>query len=185
MAKSYSKSKGRKDSGRFFQLPHAVLKSDNYVNLSHIARSLLLELALQFDGKNNGDLVATWSMLERRGWSSKTTIKKHVDELVYYGFIVLVQQGGTNAGGTKRPNLYALSWLRIDKVGYSDGFVTETKWKVGDIDSGWRVIKPPYYPPKKKRTCPAKLAKAKKPSTSSCTSTVPPRVLKMSEYAQN
>jgi hypothetical protein len=185
MSGSYSKSKGRRDTGTFFQLPHAVLKCENYVNLSHIARSMLLELELQFNGKNNGDLVATWSVLEKRGWASKTTIKKHIGELRHYGFIILVQQGGTNAGGTKRPNLYALTWLRIDKVGYSDGFVSETDLKVGDIDSGWRVVKPPYYPPKKKRKCPSELVKAKNLSPSSCTSTAPVHVLEVGNYAQN
>ena len=133
MARSRLKTKGRKSSGTFFQLPHAVLRSHNYISLSHIARSLLIEFSLQFNGKNNGDLTAVWSDLSRRGWVSKSTVSKHIDELLHYGFIVLVQRGGINVGGKQRPNLYALTWLSIDNTSYCDDYLGRTVYKLSLI----------------------------------------------------
>jgi len=31
------------------------------------------DLGRQYNGKNNGDLCATWSMMAKRGWSSRST----------------------------------------------------------------------------------------------------------------
>jgi len=159
----------RKGESTFFRFPHEVLRSPNYVSLSHIARSLLTELVLQFSGANNGDLDTTWTRLALRGWNSKTTVAKHVDELIYYGFIVRVQDGGINVGGKKRPNLYALTWIKVDKVGYSDGYAGGSDWKVGQTPHGWRTQKPPYYKPKKKRKSPSELRGNKKLNATSCT----------------
>lgn len=154
MAKKYANAKGRKEAGNFFMFPKAVWECENYKCLSHIARSLLLDIALQYNGKNNGDLTACFSDLVKRGWKSKTTLKKHRDELLHYGFIVCVQHGGINCGGKRRPNLYAVTWLQVDKVGYSDGFKTESDFRVGQVLGNWKEDKPNFYPPKPARKAP-------------------------------
>ena len=156
MASSYSKSKGRKEAGNFFMFPKSIWACDNYKNLSLIARSLLLEIAMQYNGKNNGDLTACYSDLNKRGWASNTTIKKHLNELLHYGFIVCVQKGGINCGSKQRPNLYALTWLQIDKVGYSDGFSQKSQWKVGETPGIWKLKRNQYRQQTKKRKPPAK-----------------------------
>ena len=122
MAKSYSKAKGRRSLPSFLAMPHQVLSCPNYISLSFIARALLVDIANQYNGTNNGDLDAKWATMTERGWASKTTLSKHLEELIYYGFIIKVQQGGINVGGKKRPNLFAITWQSIDKVGFSDGF---------------------------------------------------------------
>ena len=124
--------------------------------LSYIARSLLINICLQYNGKNNGDLVACLSYLSKRGWKSKSTIKKHLDELLHYGFIICTQKGGINCGAKQKPHLYALTWLQINKVSYSDGFSLESEWKVGQIAGNWKETKQTFYEPKPKRKPPQK-----------------------------
>lgn len=172
MVDKRAKFKGRKDGGRFFMFPHSVLECENYKNLSHIARSLLLDISCQYNGENNGDLTACFSQLSKRGWKSKTTIKKHIDELLHYGFIVCVQRGGINCGSKQRPNLYALTWLQINKLGYSDGYTEKCEWKVGQMPGGWKEIKALLCPEKPKRIPPQQKSEghiAYLTSISSCT----------------
>ncbi|PLK47211.1 hypothetical protein C0V76_18440 [Uliginosibacterium sp. TH139] len=72
---------------------------------------LLLELAVQYKGHNNGDLSGAWSLMQRRGFRSKGTLTKAKRELMHTGLIVETRMG-------KRPNkasLYALTWLALDE----------------------------------------------------------------------
>ena len=48
-----------RDPGRFIGLPVSVLESAAYLGLSANARSLLLEVAYQFHGDDNGRVRAT------------------------------------------------------------------------------------------------------------------------------
>lgn len=177
MAKSYPKSKGRRSSGTFAQVPHAIYRCNNYVQLSMMARALLDEFILQYNGSNNGDLSAVWGDLSARGWKSKTTVNKYLDELIHYGFIVRVQQGGINIGGKQRPNLYAVTWHSIDKITYSDGFGGKCAFKVGEQLGTWKEKRNPFYPPKAKRKNPKQLVEEKKMKYMSCTESGTYRVL--------
>lgn len=107
-----ARAKGRKESGPFFAIPHAVLNSQNYRQLSFKGRSMLLELGRQYKGVNNGDLCATWKHLKDRGWRSKGTITAALKELEYYGFIVKSRQGGR-----RRCSLFAITWRAVDECG--------------------------------------------------------------------
>jgi hypothetical protein len=110
--RSRQKQQGRRESGTFVALPHAVLDSANWRNCSASAIKLLCELARQFNGHNNGNLCATLSKLKPRGWRSSDTISGALKELRYYGLIVLTRQGGLHG-----PSLFALTWLAIDDCG--------------------------------------------------------------------
>ncbi|MBO1926676.1 hypothetical protein J3998_03720 [Thiomicrorhabdus sp. 6S2-11] len=83
-----------------------LLGLKKYENLSHGAKALLWELINQYDGSNNGELTATHKELKGRGWKSKNTIKKHLDELVYSGLAFCVKS--TRYG---EPNNYGLTWV--------------------------------------------------------------------------
>ena len=91
-------------------LRHDVMDSPNYRALSHRAVRLLMDIARQYNGSNNGDLCATYSGMKARGWTSKDQLFKSLVELEYYGFIVKSRQGGKH-----RCNLYALTWFNIDE----------------------------------------------------------------------
>jgi len=110
MASNLNRNNNRRQHGQYFALPHAVMASTNYIKLSAYAVKLLNDLGLQFNGKNNGDLCATWSMMRMRGWKSASTLYKAINELTAYGFICKSRQGGRH-----KPTLYALTWQPIDE----------------------------------------------------------------------
>lgn len=109
-SKNWERKNNRKQKGQYFALPHAVMTSENYVRLSSHAVKLLNDLGLQYNGKNNGDLCATWSMMQQRGWKSTATLYKAVKELLDYGFIIVSRYGGRH-----RATLYALTWNNVDE----------------------------------------------------------------------
>lgn len=110
-------AKGRRLKGSFLAIPHAVLKSDAYLSLRPSAVKLLVDVAGQFNGKNNGDLAACMSIMKSKGWNSSATLTKARNELLNSGLIEITRQGGMNAG----PSLYAVTWRPIDECLRKDG----------------------------------------------------------------
>jgi hypothetical protein len=104
--------KGRRESGTFVALPHAVLESERWRSLSPIATKLVIDVFSQFRGYNNGDLAAPWSLMSRRGWRSKATLYKAIKQAKDAGMIIVTRQGGR-----KIPTLYGVTWLAIDECG--------------------------------------------------------------------
>ena len=104
-----SKRKSKRNDGGFLSVPKIILRNPNFLMLTTKAARLLLDLGEQYNGSNNGDLCATWSMMRQRGWRSPETLNNALRELEYYGFIHMTQQGGLN-----RPSLYAIAWFSID-----------------------------------------------------------------------
>lgn len=109
MTKNYSKSKGRSNTGSFLALPHALLNHPKYLSLSLIARALLVDIASQYKGKNNGDLCASPGIMIPRGWA-KSTLERKTYELTNAGFLQKTRQGGR----CNKCNLYAITWQSID-----------------------------------------------------------------------
>lgn len=92
------------------------MQSDSYKALSPKAVKLLLEMAYQFRGANNGDLTVAISVLRNWGWKSRTTITQARDELINGHLIYCTRQGQfTNPGG--KCALYALAWQPINECG--------------------------------------------------------------------
>ena len=52
-----------------------------------------LELAYQYNKKNNGDLTCAWTVLKKRGFKSEPTIHRAKDELFKHNLITLVREG--------------------------------------------------------------------------------------------
>lgn len=104
------KAKGRKESGSFVRVPHAILNHENYTALSPQAKQLLWDLYAQYNGRNNGDFCCTWSMMKKRNWRSESTLSDARKELLYYGWIVCSRQGGRNIA-----SLYGITFQAIDE----------------------------------------------------------------------
>lgn len=100
----------------FTAIPKNFLNSDAMMNLSGKACKLLWEFIHQVNGKNNGDLQATWSIMEGRGWNSKATLSKAIKELREAGIITQTRQGGRH-----KCSLYALTFIAIDECLNEDG----------------------------------------------------------------
>lgn len=106
---SRKRHKGRLEGGTFTAIPHALQDCVNWRRCSSSGIRLLLDMARQYNGRNNGDLSAAMTILKPRGWSSPDTLNNALKELRHYGLLILTRQGGLNI-----PSLYALSWLPID-----------------------------------------------------------------------
>jgi hypothetical protein len=108
-------AKGRNNTpGGFAGIPRVVMKHPDYQNLSGGAVKLLLELASQYKGKNNGDLTAAHSIVGKRGCGAKDTVTLNTQKLIDAGMIIQTREGRfTNPGG--KCALYALTWLPIDE----------------------------------------------------------------------
>lgn len=133
---------GRRTGASFVQIPHFVLESEQWGRMDPLALKLLLELARQFRGNNNGNFSATASVLKDRSssWSSKDTLPKKLRYLEDHGWIVKTRQGGRHLGC----NLYAITWWPVDACQGKHDHPAETKagnqWrnKVGTPSDGER-----------------------------------------------
>ena len=108
-------------SGGFAGIPRRIMTSADYKNLSGNAVKLLLELASQFRGKNNGDLTCAWSLLSKRGFNSKATLHRCKLELLQRNLIIEVRKGVAAKDGRRVCSLFAITWQPLDEVYYPDG----------------------------------------------------------------
>ena len=104
------RQKGRQTTGEFLRLPKDLLLHKNFKTLSPRATKYVVDLASNYNGRNNGDLSATFSQMKDRGWNSSDQLFKAKRELVDRGIIKVSRQGGLN-----KCNLYALNWRPIDE----------------------------------------------------------------------
>ena len=109
MAK-WKNAKSKRESGGYAPLAYSVSRSAAYRNLSGNAVKLINEFLAQYNGKNNGDFTIAWSLLKDRGWRSRTTIWRSVNELLEGGWIELSRQGGRH-----KASLYALTFYSVDE----------------------------------------------------------------------
>src|SRR5215471_7796261 len=106
-------SKRKARAGRvysFSMLIHDWFRSPEYAELHPRAVKLLIDLYCQYNGHNNGDLCASWSLMAKLGWRSKDTLQKAMKELLERGWLSI-----TRRGDRRKPNLYALSFLKVDE----------------------------------------------------------------------
>jgi len=98
-----------RDAGGFVALPWSVLDCPAYANLSHPARSLLMEFARQVGKDNNGRLLASAGYLSKRGWKSDDVIFRAKRDLLEAAFIFETVKG-------HRPNKaswFAVTWRAL------------------------------------------------------------------------
>ena len=93
----------------FLHLHQPLLNCKDFISLKGNSIKLLIDLAQQFNGYNNGDLCASLSVMRKRGWNSNQQLSKALSELIDKNLIMLTKQGGLNMG----PNLYAITWQPI------------------------------------------------------------------------
>ena len=126
------KSKSRDGTG-FSALPWTVLDSPAYMSLAYSSRALLIELARQYTGSNNGKLVVCEKALRPRGWSSSATIHKAKAELLSVRLISETRKGHK----PNKASWFALTWLSLDWLPEMDikreGFVRSAYLKT-DLD---------------------------------------------------
>ena len=120
--------KGRQTTKSFVMFPHDVMEHETFKLLSSRATKLLMDIASQYRGNNNGDLCAPLSIMKKRGWKSSDQLNRAKKELVRSGLVVVSRQGGLN-----KASLYALTWFSIDecngKLDIRPTIVAPHQWK--------------------------------------------------------
>lgn len=124
--------------GQFVALPHFFIKTPQWAALSGRAVKLLIELELQYNGNNNGDLAITRTAMRSRGFPSTDQLMKARDDLVRAGWIFVTRQGGRNI-----PSLYGLSYRAVDPCG--------GKVAAGPPSHLWRPDQAQYREPRTRR----------------------------------
>ena len=110
-AGKFKGNRDKRDGRQFVALPRVVLESPGYRQAGHAARSMLIDIAMQYTGHNNGKLVACAKYVEPIGWNSNATVLRAVRELLSCGLLIETRKGA-------RPNKaawFALSWLDLDQ----------------------------------------------------------------------
>lgn len=95
---------------RFVAIPVPVLESAAYRELPDSARSLLIDLLMQFSGKNNGRLCTSYVALQRYGWTSKSKLERAKAALLQAPFILITRRG-------RPPNTsewVGVTWFQLD-----------------------------------------------------------------------
>ena len=104
-------NRDKRDGRQFVALPQVVLESPGYRLAGYPARALLVDIAMQYSGHNNGKLTACAKYLIPMGWTSNNTLLRAVQELLACGLMIETRKGGF-------PNTaawFALSWLDLDQ----------------------------------------------------------------------
>lgn len=124
-----AKLTGKGGAASFISMPHYVLNSDEFAALTGNELRMLMELARQYKGNNNGALTAMREQLVARGWKSHQTIDVQLAKLERKGWIVKTRQGGKRIGCT----LYAVTIWPVDECGGKHQWPAEYKashrWK--------------------------------------------------------
>lgn len=81
---------------RFIHIPEMVYDSIAFRSLPDAAARLFLDLRTQYTGGNNGRLRLTLSVLQKRGWTSKSKLERARDELLQRGLIRYTKKCGAN-----------------------------------------------------------------------------------------
>ena len=102
--------KGRQTTKSFVMFPHDVMEHETFKLLSPRATKLLMDIASQYRGNNNGDLCAPFKLMKKRGWNSSDQLNRAKKELVSSGLLIVSRRGGLN-----KASLYALTWFSIDE----------------------------------------------------------------------
>ena len=140
-----------KQKDGFSGIPRRIIEHPSFKSLSYSARSLLIQLGYQYRGKNNGNLVITFSIL-KDWYGSNTTMYRAWDSLYEAGFIVINAYGGQSGSGTKLPHLYALTWESIDQLKGDSNWMRYTHYPANKAPlSYWKSGVNPDFKIKKER----------------------------------
>lgn len=113
---------GRRKSGdRYAMVPLPVLRSTAVTTLTHAQFRVMVLLAAEYSGKNNGAVGITETQARDAGIGSDNTLYSALHELERRG---LIQMTHPASRVPPRPTMYALTWRPIDDTDYSQRRVT-------------------------------------------------------------
>lgn len=102
-----------KAGGRFAAIPHDVMNSAAYADLSNAARCLLFDLVKRFNGHNNGEIAMSHREARALLRVSPRKVTAAFDELLTHGFVELAAEGTWREREARE---YRLCWLMSGKA---------------------------------------------------------------------
>lgn len=105
--------RGKGDGVRYIRITETVFESVAFRTLPGSAAKLWLDLRAQFYGSNNGQLMLTPKVVERRGWNSPVKLIRARDILLERGLIKYVRKCSPNQ--FHRASLFAFTDLEIQR----------------------------------------------------------------------
>ena len=90
--------KSRTAKRRYLRIEDAVYQSEAFRTLPSGALKLWIDMRVQLNGYNNGDINATMSTLAKRGWTSPETLYRALNELLERGLIDRTRLGKPGPG---------------------------------------------------------------------------------------
>lgn len=108
--KTWKLQKEKRYGTQHAAVPYVVIDSPGYRRASHTARSLLIDIARQYRGNNNGKLTACMKYLEPMGWKSHDVIVRARRELLECRLLLETRKGGF----PNKAAWYALTWYSLD-----------------------------------------------------------------------
>lgn len=150
--------------GAHIRVYHSLMNSPAWRVLSFSGRSLYFDMRVNLTKYNNGNINATFSELQHRGWQSKTTLHKALRELEALGFIAQTRQGGI-ACLSRVCSLYRFTDREVfsdDKIGIPKVKATHDYLLFASVRDAEAAAKQ-ARPPQNKRHAPKKTVKVHKP----------------------
>ena len=107
--------KHKPGGGRFARLPLTVLGHESVITLSHAAFRVLVILAAQLTGYNNGALGLSKTQAAQQNISNRT-LYRALHTLETRGLIERTYQ---SSRVPPRPTMFALTWIAVDDTDWS------------------------------------------------------------------
>jgi hypothetical protein len=134
--------KGRFEAGEHFgAVPLEVLESNAYNALPDYGARVLLAIAANYRGINNGNLSLTRAEATSRGVKSSWMVSAALELLMVTGLLHQTREG-KNSGGHYFCSLYALGWRPINPTPQAYPAITQlrpapNKWESWERPENW------------------------------------------------
>ena len=116
MARRINRTGRSKGESRYVGIPHEVLNSPGYLSTKPAARAVLLELAMLYNGSNNGKLGLSVRRAAERCQISKDTAALAITALEDAGLVERVNKGSFTQRNRKASE-YRILWRQCDLTG--------------------------------------------------------------------
>ncbi len=102
----------RKPRGRWLRIDRELYNTPAFRSLDGGALKLWVDMRIEYDGSNNGNVAATLKTLKPRGWNSNGKLTRAIKELIDRGLIRRLIVGKA-AHGSHIPSLYCFTDLAV------------------------------------------------------------------------
>lgn len=156
-----ARSKGVRETGVFAMLPDEVLRSDACRTLPHPAYRMLVMVAAQYFGTNNGSLTLTRRTAAEYGLSNPHTIDASIRELLERCLLERTRPGSRLP---PRAAMFAITWRPINEPKGNDRHDATPTLKPSNAWAKWKAMSHSQYWASGKRRAP-RYPRATRPSS--------------------